>query len=76
MYFLPKMGPEDLNQGDLKRGDLSMQEDAGQIQLHWRNVSTMKKVVNVDLRSLALKSHVDVCAINRRGPPQREPSVR
>lgn len=34
MYLLPKMGPEDLNQGDLERWNLAVQEDTSQVQLH------------------------------------------
>ena len=33
-HLLPQMGSEDLNEGDLERGDLSVHEDSGQIQLH------------------------------------------
>lgn len=34
MDLLPQMGSEDLNEGDLKCGDLAMHENACQIQLH------------------------------------------
>lgn len=33
MYLLPQMGTENLDERDLKRRDLAMQEDTGQIQL-------------------------------------------
>jgi hypothetical protein len=42
MYLLPKMGPENLDQGDLERRNLAVEEDASQIELHLRQVSTMK----------------------------------
>lgn len=32
--FLPKMGPENLNQGDLQGGNLTMHEDTSQIELN------------------------------------------
>jgi hypothetical protein len=34
MNLLPQMRPEDLNERDLQRGDLAMQEDTSEIQLH------------------------------------------
>lgn len=34
MHLLPQVSPEDLDEGDLERGNLAMHEDAGQIQLH------------------------------------------
>ena len=32
--LLPQVSPEDLNEGDLQRGDLAVHEDAGQVKLH------------------------------------------
>lgn len=32
--LLPQVGPEDLNEGDLQCGDLSMHEDSSQVKLH------------------------------------------
>lgn len=37
MYFLPQMGPEDLNKGDLQSWNLAMHEYAGQIELHLKS---------------------------------------
>lgn len=50
------MCSEDLNETDFERGNLSVHEDAREIQLH-------------------LEADVDVCAIDRRRPPQREATV-
>src|SRR5690606_25920932 len=54
--LLPQMCTEDLDEGDLQRGNLAVQEDTGQIQLH-------------------LETDVDVCPIDRRGPPEGEAPV-
>jgi hypothetical protein len=32
--LLPQVGAEDLDEGDLKRGDLAVHKDARQVQLH------------------------------------------
>ena len=32
--LLPQVSPEDLNEGDLQRGDLAVHEDAGEVELH------------------------------------------
>jgi len=37
VYFLPQMGPEDLNEGDLQSGNLAMHEYTGQIELHLKS---------------------------------------
>lgn len=36
VHLLPQVGPEDLDEGDLQRGDLAVHEDARQVQLHLR----------------------------------------
>ena len=62
MYLLPKMGPENLDQGDLESRNLAVQEDAGQVQLHLRHVSTM----TVNPRGLTetyLETNIDVCPV-------------
>lgn len=37
MDLLPKMGTEDLDQRDLERWDLAVEEDASQIELHLKS---------------------------------------
>mmetsp|Transcript_12178 Transcript_12178/g.50989 ORF Transcript_12178/g.50989 Transcript_12178/m.50989 type:complete len:398 (+) Transcript_12178:2351-3544(+) len=54
--LLPEVRAEDLDERDLQRGDLTVHEDAGQIELN-------------------LEPHVHVRAVDRRRPPQREPTV-
>lgn len=34
MNLLPQVSPEDLNEGDLQRGNLAVHEDACQVELH------------------------------------------
>lgn len=34
MNLLPQVSPEDLNEGDLQCGDLSVHEDSRQVKLH------------------------------------------
>ena len=34
MNLLPQVSPEDLNEGDLQCGDLSVHEDSSQVKLH------------------------------------------
>mmetsp|Transcript_19227 Transcript_19227/g.59289 ORF Transcript_19227/g.59289 Transcript_19227/m.59289 type:complete len:634 (-) Transcript_19227:308-2209(-) len=55
--LLPEMRAEDLNQRYLKRRNLAVHEDAGQVELD-------------------LEADVDVGAIDRRRPPEREAAVR
>lgn len=43
MNLLPQVSPEDLNEGDLQRGDLAMHEDSRQVKLHLETYVHLKK---------------------------------
>lgn len=43
MDLLPQVGAEDLDEGDLERGDLAVHEDARQVQLHLCTKQKKKK---------------------------------
>lgn len=70
MYLLPKMGPENLNQGDLERGNLAVQEDTGQIQLHLETDVDICSVNGLQQKSV-YRTIVFMGRLTERQRPQR-----
>lgn len=70
MYLLPKMGPEDLNQGDLERRNLAVQEDTGQIQLHLETDVDVCPVNGLQQKSV-YRTIIFIGRLTERGRSQR-----
>lgn len=43
MDFLPQVSPENLNEGDLQRGDLAVHEDSSQVKLYLKTDIHLKQ---------------------------------